>query len=226
MPNQILNLSGQDNGPRNCVIFYKFKCCKLSPYLFQLIPQETHSYNTPNSVDIPIYCCRTDPSKNSFFPWTIGEWNKLDLEILKSTYSVFRKHLCKVIRPQPSATFNSCNCAGLCLLKKVTVGLSHLNEHRFNHNFQKCTILLFACSLEVKSACYFPQHCLHERDICASLLNELKSVDEKILKLSDIKLNNFLLYGDPQIDSNKNTISLNTTIKYIKDSGRFTVPLV
>ena len=31
-------------------------------------------------------------------------------------------HLCKVILPQPSATFNSCNCAGLRILKKVTVG--------------------------------------------------------------------------------------------------------
>ena len=110
--------------------------------------------------------------------------------------------------------------------KKWRLGLSHLNEHRFSHNFQKCTNLLFAYSLEVNSACYFPQHCLHECDIRASLLNEVKSVDEKVLKLSDIKLNNFLLYGDPQIDSNKNTVSLNTTIKYIKDSGRFTVPLV
>ena len=39
-------------------------------------------------------------------------------------------------------------------------------------------------------------------DIWATLLNELKSVDENNLKPSDNKLINLLLYGDPQFDSN------------------------
>ena len=65
------------------------------------------------------------------------------------------------------------------------------------------------------------------KDICATLLNEIKSVlDENILKLSDNKLINLLLYHDPQFDSNKNTRLLNAAIKYIKDSGRFTVHLL
>ena len=63
-------------------------------------------------------------------------------------------------------------------------------------------------------------------DICETLLNELKSVDENILKLSGNKLINLLLYGDSKFDSNKNTRLLNAAIKYIIDSGRFTVPLV
>ena len=51
-------------------------------------------------------------------------------------------------------------------------------------------------------------------------------VDENILKLSDNKLINSILYGGPQYDSNKNTGLLNGAIKYIIDSGRFTVPIV
>ena len=39
----------------------------------------------------------------------ICEWNKLDLGIHKSTYSVIRQYLLKGIRPQPSATFNVVN---------------------------------------------------------------------------------------------------------------------
>ena len=52
------------------------------------------------------------------------------------------------------------------------------------------------------------------------------SVNENILKLSENKLINLLLYGDSKFDSNKNTRLLNAAIKYIIDSGRFTVPLV
>ena len=77
--------------------FYKFESYGLPPYLFQLIPQESHSYDSCNSEDIPTYHCRTDSLKNSFFPWTICEWNRLDLDIRKSTYSVFRQHLLKLI---------------------------------------------------------------------------------------------------------------------------------
>ena len=161
-----------------------------------------------------------------FFPWTICEWNKLDLGIHKSTYSVFRQYLPKVIRPQPSATFNVFNFAGLRLLLRLRLGLSHLNEDRFNHNFQNCINPLCTCSLEVESTSHFFLHCLHYNDICETLLNELKSVDENILKLSGNKLINLLLYGDSKFDSNKNTRLLNAAIKYVIDSGRFTVPLV
>ena len=69
-------------------------------------------------------------------------------------------------------------------------------------------------------------HCLYYNDIRATLLNELKSVGENILKLSDNKLINLFLYGDPQFDSNKNTRLLNAAIEYIIDSGRFTVSLL
>ena len=211
---------------RRLCCFYKFKSYGLPPYLFQLIPHESHSYNTRNSEDIPTYRCRTDSFNNSFFPWNICEWNKLDLGIQKSTYSVFRQYLFKVIRPQPYATFNVCNFAGLRLLTRLRFGLSHLNDHRFNHNFQNCINPLRTCSLEVESTSHFFLHCLHYNDIRETLLNELKSVDENILKLSGNKLINLLLYGDSKFDSNKNTRLLNAAIKYIIDSGRFTVPLV
>ena len=104
--------------------------------------------------------------------------------------------------------------------------LSHSNEHRFNHSFQNCINPLCTCSLEVESTFHVFLHCLHYNNIRETLLNDLKSVDENILKLSGNKLINLLLYGDSKFDSNKNTRLLNAAIKYIIDSGRFTVPLV
>ena len=137
------------------------------------------------------------------FPWTIREWNKLDLDICKLTYSVFRQYLLKVIWPQPSANFNVCNVAGLRLLTRLRLVLSHLNEHRFNHSFQNCINPLFTCSLEVESTSHVYLHCLHYNNIRETLLNELKSVDENILKLSGNKLINLLLYDDSKLDSTK-----------------------
>ena len=103
------------------------------------------------------------------------------------------------------------------LLRRLHLCLSHLNEHRFNHNFQNCINSLCTCRLEVESISHFFLHCLHYNDIRATPLNKFKSVDENILKLF-----NLLLYGDLQFDSNKNS-RLNATIKYIIDSGRFTI---
>ena len=107
----------------------------------------------------------------------------------------------------------------------MRLGLSHLNEHRFNLSFQNCINPLYTC-IEVESTSHFFMHCLHYNDIRATLLSDLKSVDGNVLKLSDNKLINLLLYGDPRFDSNKNTRLLIAAIKYITDSGRFTVPLL
>ena len=70
---------------RRFCYYDEFKCYGVSPYLFQLIPQEIHSYNTRNSENIPTYHCRTDLFKHSFFPQTIRERNKLAIDISKST---------------------------------------------------------------------------------------------------------------------------------------------
>ena len=59
--------------------FHKFISYGLLPNLFQLIPQESHSYNTRNSDDSPTYYCVTDSVKSPFYPWAIREWNKIDL---------------------------------------------------------------------------------------------------------------------------------------------------
>ena len=115
--------------------------------------------NKVKKIKIPFiqhsYHYRMDSFKNSFFSWTIREWSRLDLDIGKSVYSGFRQHLHKLIRPKPSATFNVCNFARLRLLTRLRMGLSHLNEHRFKHNFQNCINLLCTCSLEVEPTSHF-----------------------------------------------------------------------
>ena len=77
-----------------------------------------------------------------------------DLRNAKS-YSTFRKSLLKSGRPSPNHIYKIHDPLGLKLLTRLRLGLSHLNEHRFNHNFDSCINPLCSCSLEVESTKHF-----------------------------------------------------------------------
>ena len=97
-----------------------------------------------------------------FFPYTIVEWNKLDFDIRKSkSYAIFRNALLKIGWPNQCSIYRIHNPAGLKLLTRLRLGLSHLNEHRFNHNFQSCVNPLCSCSLAIESTTHFLLHCHH-----------------------------------------------------------------
>ena len=81
--------------------------------------------------------CKSEYFANSFFPYTIKEWNNLIPEIRKSiSHEVFKNSLLKFIRPIPNSFFNVSDSLGIKLLTRLRLGLVHLREHKFNHNFQ------------------------------------------------------------------------------------------
>ena len=51
----------------------------------------------------------------------------------------------------PKPTFNIHNPLRLKQLTRLRLGLNHLNQHRFNHNFEDCINPLCLYSLEVES---------------------------------------------------------------------------
>ena len=67
-------------------------------------------------------------------------------------------------------------------------------------------------------------NCLHY-NIHATLLHELKSVDENTSKLSNNKLINLLLYGNPNLTLIRTLVYWIQPLNIIK-SGRFAVPLL
>ena len=149
------------------------------------------------------------------------EWNKLSSSTRNLSYPVFRNHLLKIIRAVSNLVYNIQNYIGLKLLTRLRLGLSHLNEHRFNHNFQNCINPLRTCSIEVESTVQFFLHCHHYHNIRVKLLNSLEVIDTNLLKLSEEQLTNFLLYGFSQLDRNQKRNILNSSRKYIVESKRF-----
>ena len=90
---------------RKLSCFYKlFNSEQHRHYLFKLILSRSSSYITRNIHNIPFFKTRHTFLKNSFFPSTIIEWNKLDHNIRNSSsFNIFRKSILKFIRPSANS---------------------------------------------------------------------------------------------------------------------------
>ena len=141
---------------RKLCTFFKIKTTSNSEYLFNIIPKTNHLYNTPSSEDVTIFYRRMDVFKYYSFPSTILELNKIDRRIRHSTTSLsFKNALLEIGRPTPKRVYNIVDPNSLKLLTRLRLGLSHLNEHKFNHNFKECVNPLCPCSLQVESVSQF-----------------------------------------------------------------------
>ena len=117
--------------------FYKLFNSEHPNYLFKLIPLRSSNYVTRNIHNIPLFKTSHTFFKNSFFPSTIIEWNKLDHNIrISSSFNIFRKSILKFIRPSANSLFNCHNPKGIKFITRLRLGLSHLRQHKFKHNFQ------------------------------------------------------------------------------------------
>ena len=97
-----------------------------------MIPKVLSTQATRNCNSIPLFNVKHEYFRNSFFPSTVIEWNKLDNNIRNSeSVSAFKKQILKFIRPSLNSTFIEHNPHEIKLLTRLRVGLSHLREHKF-----------------------------------------------------------------------------------------------
>ena len=119
---------------------------------------------------------------------------------------------------------------GLKLLTRLRLGLNHLNEHRFNRNFQSCINPSCSCSLAIELTTHFLLHCHHFSNIRSTLLNSINDFLCSITNLSDLSdhsaLVKILLFGDQNYTQVENAYIINATTQYLVDSERFSGPLL
>ena len=102
---------------RKMCLLFKLKKNKYPSYLFDIIPKVLSTRTTRNHNNIPLFNVKHEYFRNSFFPSTVIEWNKLDNNIRNSeSVSAFKKQILKFIRPSPNSTFNVHNPHGIKLL--------------------------------------------------------------------------------------------------------------
>ena len=110
---------------------YKVILTKSPPSLYELIPPLQRSHRYPGCFKT--LRSRNELFRNSFLPFTVNEWNKLDSDFKNSdSYAIL------------GFSHN-----------KLRLGFSHLREHKFRHNFDDTGNLLCPCTLETGNTEHF-----------------------------------------------------------------------
>ena len=103
-----------------------------------------------------------------------------------------------------SDTFGIHNPIGLQLLTRLRLGFSHLNEHKFRHNFRDFLNLLCECKLEPEATSHFLLRCHLFQVERTTLLNDIKKIDKRIINDNASILDQILLYGNKNYNHNTN----------------------
>ena len=189
---------------RKLCCFYKILKSQSPKYLYSIISIHNTSYRARQCSKIPAINVKHDFFKNTFFPSTIIEWNKLDWEIKNSESIVtFKKRILSFIRPSANSTINCHNPRRIKLLSRLRLGLSHLREHRFKHSFQDSLKPFCSCGKdELETSSHYLLHCSNYSEERLAHLNTIKNSDMSILQQSDSKFTSALLFGDTSFDNN------------------------
>ena len=117
------------------------------------------------------------------------------------------KSILKFIRPSANSLFNSHNPKEIKFITSLRLGLSHLHEHKFKHNFQY-SFKSFNSGLDNNCALSFS-------------LPHVYYINNNLLDLSENVLIKTLLFGNKSFDTNANKNVLDATIEHVLSTKRF-----
>ena len=121
--------------------------------------------------------------------------------------------------------FNCHDRLGVVYLTRLRVGFSHLNEHKFRHNFLDTLDPFCSCrSGDVENTLHFLLHCPNYTDARLVLFNDLKDLSVSVLPYAGNTLCKILLYGISQLSHDENRDIISAVIRYIIASSRFDLP--
>ena len=200
---------------------YKVLKSESPSHLFNTIPNSNNrQHQTRNSGNIPSFFAKHDYFKNSFFPSTITEWNKLDCYIRNAdAFKVFKKCLLSFIRPMTDSIYNIHNPLGVKHLTRRRIGFSHLKEHKVKHDFQDSIDPMCSCSSGIEKTIHFFLRCTNFNIQRQTLVDKIATIDANILT------ENSYLVNKPNCENYFKKAMLNASIEYILSIERFINPL-
>ena len=168
------------------------------------------------------FICRTNRYMNSFFPEAIMSWNIL-LEHFDNmpSFNTLKGYLISLFRPPKKSIFGIHDSLGIRYLFQLRVGLSPLMNHKKRHNFTDTPSDMCICDEGIEDTNHYIFLCpyyVNERAILKNSVNEI--IERNNLNNLENQLQLFL-YGHKSISDFDNRNILISTIKYIKDTKRF-----
>ena len=164
---------------------------------------------------------RTEGYYDSYYPYCLREWNKLDPSLRSiDSLSKFKAELIKSLRPPKRSVFKISDIVGVRLLTRLRLGFSHLREHKFRHNVSNSSRCI--CGDGDETTEHFLLRCHHFANIRSALLEQVSDILKTDIKvLPEHRLVEILLYGDNNCNEIVNKLIIEATIDFIKLSKRF-----
>ena len=122
---------------------------------------------------------------------------------LLSFLQTFQKTNPRIYKPQPNSISNVPNSLGLTYLTRLRVGLSHLREHKFHHNFRDSLNPTCNCGNAIESTKHYLLH-------CSNFKNQRQSQNVRIVNPNRLSIS-------------KNALN---SVEYIASAKRFNDPLI
>ena len=198
------------------------------PYITKyIILRSTSNYQTrsANKKNLQEFSCRTNSFKYSFFPFC--EWIKLDNTIRDAeSIKQFKSMLKNFLSLNQRSLFSIHDPVGVKLLTRLRLQFSHLNEHKFRHNFKDSVSPMCDCGAEIETTSHFFLRCQFFANERQKLLDHAYRIDASIKNLNEESLIDVLLYGSDRFNDSKNKQILLHTIYYIQATKRFGRPLI
>ena len=191
--------------------------------------RSTSNYQTRsgNKNNLQEFSCRTESFKHSFFPFCVREWNKLDNNIRDAeSIKQFKSMLKNFFSLNQRSLFSIHDPVGVKLLTRLRLQFSHLNEHKFRHNFKDCVSPMCDCGAETETTSHFFLRCQFFANERQKLRDDVYRLDASIKHLNEESLIDILLYGSDRFNESKNKQILLHTICYIEATKRFERPLI
>ena len=150
------------------------------------------------------------------------EWNKPGLNIRNSESLISVKgKIVKFTRPSENSVFFRNNPKAIQLLTRLKLALSHLQEHKFRHNFQDTLNPICNCGENIESSCHYLLHCSLYTNERLAFRNDVQDIYDSILELNDSHIVEVLLHGKKFLYFSSNANILNATIDFLLNTERF-----
>ena len=112
------------------------------------------------------------------------------------------------------------------LLTRLRVGLSHLREHKFRHNFQDSLDPFCNCGRHIETTIHFFLHCSNYSNQRKTLFEKISNIKRSLLNQNDSIIVETLLFGSTGLNDEENACIIESTIEYIITTERFITPLL
>ena len=131
---------------------------------------------TSNDDKLPHFEGKHKYFKNSFFPLTVMQWNKLDQNICNPEYlTSFKDNILKFLLLSKNSVFLCNNSNGIQLITRLRLGLSPVTPNRMYNRYEN-----------IETFCYYLRYCSFYTNAEIALLNFFSDTKNIISELSNL----------------------------------------